>query len=396
MTATAHRRVANAVAVLSTLILASAQVITYLTDPAAVVGYLIAGAAFTLGFGGVGWLLWHRLPHNPIGWCFSLAAPSAAVAYLAHAWATFALADRDTGSLTRAAAMLDTNGWIVAVPLAITLPLLVLPGGRLISARWRPVVWMAVVGCAAASVGTVTQPGPIDQPLYRHLDNPFGVSGLGRASQMLALGGLTAMLVATVAGVVAVVLRFRRSAGIERQQLRWVALGGCFAVLGISVSTQSQEPGGRGLVAGITSAIAMSLLPSCIGVAVLRYRLYDLGRVVSRTVSYAVLTALLVTVYLVIVTASARLVPDGSSLTVAASTMAVAALFSPLRRRVQTSVDRRFNRARYDSDRTVESFTRRLRVEVDLDDVRADLLDVVRDTLQPTTAGLWLRDPRRT
>ena len=395
MTDTAHRRVANAVAVLSTLILASAQVITYLTDPAAVVGDLIAGGAFTFGFGGVGWLLWHRLPHNPIGWCFSLAALSAALAFLTHSWAAFALARNDTSALTRVSAMVDTYGWIVTVLLAIILPLLLLPDGRLVSARWRPALWAAILGCAATFAGIVTQPGRIDQPLYQHLDNPFGVDGLAPVSPILADGGLSAMLVAAVAGIIAVVLRFRRSAGIERQQLRWVALGGCFAVLGISISTQSQQLGSRGVLAGVASALAMSLLPTCIGVAVLRYRLYDLGRVVSRTVSYAVLTALLVTVYLVIVTASARLVPDGSSLAVAASTLAVAGLFQPLRRRVQTSVDRRFNRARYDADRTVESFSHRLRDEVDLDSVRADLIDVVRTTLQPATAGLWLRQDVR-
>ena len=133
----------------------------------------------------------------------------------------------------------------------------------------------------------------------------------------------------------------------------------------------------------------------CLGVAVLRYRLYDLGRVVSRTVSYAVITALLVGVYLVLVTASARLLPDGSSLAVAASTLAAAALFQPLRRRVQTLVDRRFNRGRYDAERTLAAYTNRLRDQVDLDAVSSDLLHVVHETLQPASAGLWLRDVAR-
>ncbi|MBA3233601.1 MAG: histidine kinase, partial [Propionibacteriales bacterium] len=125
-----------------------------------------------------------------------------------------------------------------------------------------------------------------------------------------------------------------------------------------------------------------------------RYRLYDLGGVVSRTVSYAVVTAMLIGTYLALVASSTRLLPSGSSLAVAASTLAAAALFQPLRRHVQTVVDRRFNRARYDADRTVVEFTRRLRDEVDLAAVRADLLSVVRRTMQPSTVSLWLREPR--
>lgn len=148
---------------------------------------------------------------------------------------------------------------------------------------------------------------------------------------------------------------------------------------------------------GATVVVSFGFLamPVCVGVAVLRYRLYDLGRIVSRTLSYAVGTALLVGVYLMLVTSLARLLPDSSSVAVAASTLAVAALFQPLRRRVQHSVDRRFNRARYDADRTIESFTRRLRNEVDLDDIRSDLLQVVDDALNTSTANLWLREVTR-
>jgi len=144
-----------------------------------------------------------------------------------------------------------------------------------------------------------------------------------------------------------------------------------------------------GIVAGIVAANA---LPVCIGVAVLRYHLYDLGRIVSRTLSYAVVTGLLLAVYLVLVTAASRVLPAESPFAVAASTLAAAALFQPLRRRVQSGVDSRFNRARYDADRTVDAFTRRLRDEVDLDAVRADLLQVVHGTMQPIAVGLWLRD----
>ena len=224
------------------------------------------------------------------------------------------------------------------------------------------------------------------------LVNPMGLQSLGALPQVLALTGAGALLLVIALGVLSVVLRFRRAQGVERQQLRWVALGGWAVLLSVVTALTSVVPQG---VSGPISTLGIVAVPVCVGVAVLRYRLYDLGRVVSRTVSYAVLTALLLSVYLVVVTAAARLAPDGSSLAVAASTLAVAALFQPLRRRVQSIVDRRFNRARYDSDRTVLSFSRRLRDEVALDDIRADLIDVVRDTLQPATAGLWLRDVSR-
>jgi hypothetical protein len=192
-------------------------------------------------------------------------------------------------------------------------------------------------------------------------------------------------------GMLAVVLRFRGSSGVERQQILWVAAGGLCGLVGILFGGSSQDPGLRGMIAGIVAGLGVGAVPVCLGVAVLRYRLYDLGRVVSRTVSYAVITALLLGVYLVLVTASSRLLPGGSSLAVAASTLAAAALFQPLRRRVQQVVDRRFNRARYDADRTVDAFTRSLREDVALDAVRSDLVAAVHDTLQPASLGLWLR-----
>ncbi len=144
---------------------------------------------------------------------------------------------------------------------------------------------------------------------------------------------------------------------------------------------------------GNFSILAFVLIPIAIGIAVLRYGLYGIDRLISRTLSYAVITGTLLVMYLVLVTTVSRIAPSSSSLAVAASTLAVAALFQPLRRRVQTAVDSRFNRARYDADRTVEAFTRTLREEVDLDAVRSGLIAAVHGTLQPTTARLWLREP---
>ena len=349
---------------------------------------------FVLGFGGVGWLLARRLPRHPIGWCFLLGALTWVLGALSNVYVELALAGHvDLTTLVRACMVLNVFSWIYAMPLSIQLPLLLLPNGQLLSRRWRPTVWLVGGGVIVGTIGFATVPGQIEgtDPDLR-LVNPMGLESLGALPQVLALTGAGALLLAIVLGVLSVVLRFRRAQGVERQQLRWVALGGWAVLLSVVTALTSVVPQG---VSGPISTLGIVAVPVCVGVAVLRYRLYDLGRVVSRTVSYAVLTALLLTVYFVVVTAAARLAPDGSSVAVAASTLAVAALFQPLRRRVQTIVDRRFNRARYDSDRTVDSFSRRLRDEVDLDDIRADLIDVVRNTLQPTTAGLWLRDVSR-
>jgi len=195
------------------------------------------------------------------------------------------------------------------------------------------------------------------------------------------------------------VLRFRSSHGVERQQLRWVAAGAAVAVIGLLAvvallaleETYGFAPG-TWLVA---LALALASLPVAIGVAVLRYRLWDLDRLISRTVTYAVVTALLVLPYLAIVAAIPRLAEGSGSLAVAAATLAVAALFQPLRRRVQDLVDRRFNRRRYDAARTLEGFAARLRDQVDLDALEGELLGVVDQTMQPTQAWLWLRPAAR-
>jgi hypothetical protein len=236
-------------------------------------------------------------------------------------------------------------------------------------------------------VGFLTYSAPIEDldPSVR-LMNPLGIPALGRLPLQVALTGAALLGLILVAGGVGVLLRFRRSRGVERQQLRWVAFGGLITVFSI------QSVGFLPEVIGNFTNLGLFAIPVCVGIAILRYRLYDLGRIVSRTLSYAVVTAVLVGLYVAGVTSAARVAPGNSSLAVAASTLAVAALFQPLRRRVQSAVDHRFNRARYDADRTVDAFTRRLRDEVDLDAVRADLLQVVHGTMQPTSAGLWLRN----
>jgi hypothetical protein len=194
------------------------------------------------------------------------------------------------------------------------------------------------------------------------------------------------------AAAVCVVLRFRASRGVERQQMRWVAAGAAGAVAGLLLTL----PGGWGLLPQATTFVIYPALlcpPVSVAVVVLRYRLWDLDRLVSRTVTYALVTGLLVVPYLLILPAVTGLAGDAGSLAVAAATLAAAAAFSPLRRRVQDLVDRRFNRRRYDATRTVEGFAAWLREQVDLDALSAELLAVVDQTVQPARASLWLRPP---
>jgi hypothetical protein len=189
------------------------------------------------------------------------------------------------------------------------------------------------------------------------------------------------------------VVRFRRARGVERLQLRWVAFAAALAGLAVAIILVSWATVGQAAQPfwGWATGTYVAILPLATGAAILRYRLYDLDRIISRTLAYAALTVLLGLGYAAVVLLGGRLLPDSSSLTVAGATLAVAALFQPARRRVQQAVDRRFNRHRYDAARTIQRFSGRLRRQVDLDTLTAELLAVTDQTMQPTTVSLWLR-----
>ena len=223
------------------------------------------------------------------------------------------------------------------------------------------------------------------------IDNPFGLAGpAGNVAAALTIVGVLLHWLSLPPAAICVVLRFRSSRGVERQQMRWVAAGVAAAVGEMLVGL----PSGLGFAPDWISYLIFPALlcpPVAVGVAVLRYRLYDLDRVVSRTLTYGLLTVLLGLGYAAVVLGLGRLLPESSSLVVAAATLAVVAAFAPLRRRVQDLVDRRFNRRRYDAAGTVEAFAARLRDQVDLDALHGELLAVVDRTMQPTRSSLWLR-----
>jgi hypothetical protein len=356
------------------------------------IGLLVEGAAhalaFPLGYATVGLVLSLRRPANPIGWLYAAAGLMWSLSIPGDAWLGQLLSEhRPLPLAAQAAAVYGELNWAPATVLGVTLPALLVPDGRLRSRRWRPVAATSVAAAVLVVVGAGLAPARLeDLPIA----NPFGLAGpAGAVAAMLAGAGYLLWVATMVASLACVVLRFRASGGVERQQLRWVAAGAAAAVAGLLAGAAVPQDN---VLSGVLYSSVL-FIPLAVAVAVLRYRLWDLDRLVSRTVTYTVVTALLVVPYLLIVPAAGRLVGGSGSLAVAAATLAAAALFQPLRRRVQDLVDRRFNRRRYDAARTVEAFTVRLRDQVDLDALRAELLAVVDQTMQPTGASLWLRPP---
>ena len=356
------------------------------------VAVLVEGAAhalaFPLGYATIGLVLSLRRPANPIGWLYAAAGLVWSLAIPGDSWLYQLVAEhRPLPLAAQVAAVFGEFSWAPATVLGVTLPALVVPDGRLRSRRWRPVAATSMVAAVLVVVGGGLAPAQLeDLPIA----NPFGLAGpAGAVAGLLANVGTLLWVATMVASLACVVVRFRSSAGVERQQLRWVAAGAAAAVAGLLAGVAVPQ---RTVISSILYAMVLCI-PLAVAVAVLRYRLWDLDRLVSRTVTYAVVTALLVVPYLLIVPAAGRLVGGSGSLAVAAATLAAAAVFQPLRRRVQDLVDRRFNRRRYDAARTVEGFAAHLRDQVDLDALRAELLAVVDQTMQPVGASLWLRPP---
>jgi hypothetical protein len=268
--------------------------------------------------------------------------------------------------------------------------LVLTPTGSLPSPRWRWWAWVAAAAPVVSLLVITLAPRPFDRP-YQAAANPLDLSGLGGTPLVLYHTAFAVTNLAVVVAAGSLVVRFRIARGTERQQLRWVALAAALASLGsvvvLAAIAMGATPGLLGWVAGFYVAI----LPLAIGAAILRYRLYDLDRIISRTLAYGLLTVLLGGAYAGVVLGLGQLFGRDSSLVVAGATLAVAAVFQPARRRLQRVVDRRFNRRRYDAAQTIQAFSSRLREQVDLDTLTAELLVVVDQTMRPTSVSLWLR-----
>jgi hypothetical protein len=344
----------------------------------------------TLSATTVGALVAARRPGHPVGWLLLGLGLSVLLSGVTTGYANLGLLARP-GSLPGAdlVALYPANLSASVAAYLLALVLLGTPTGRPPSPPWR---WVAIVaGVATFLVVATGLVLPLDDP-YRAAANRLAVGG-PLAGPLLAVNE-----VAFLAGVLAVpvaaaslVVRFRRARGVERQQLRWVALGAALVLMAVLLLAALVAAHASPVALGWASGLLVALLPLATGAAILRYRLYDLDRIISRTLAYGVLTLVLGLGYAAVVLGLGQLVGQASSLLVAAATLAVAAAFQPARRRIQAAVDRRFNRRRYDAARTIAAFSARLRAEVDLATLHDELLAVVDETMQPTAVSLWLR-----
>jgi hypothetical protein len=336
----------------------------------------------------VGAVLASRRPRHPVGWLLLALGASVVAGAVTEAYASYGLLARP-GALPAARwAAVYTDGSWVAWPALVGFVLLLTPTGTLPSPGWR---WWARTAAAAAALAAALRPGTLDTP-FESVPNPIAVGAV--PLQVAAyLAAVVNILAVPVAGV-SLVARFRRARGVERQQLRWVALAAALSAMAAAVVLLGMATGTEALY-GWATGVYVAVLPLAIGAAIARYRLYDLDRIISRTLAYALLTVLLGGGYAAVVLGLGQLLGRQSSLVVAGATLAVAAVFQPARRRVQDAVDRRFNRRRYDAARTIQAFSARLRDELDLGTLTGELLAVVDQTMQPTRASLWLRQPVR-
>jgi hypothetical protein len=352
------------------------------------------GALPFLAFATVGALILSRRPDNVIGWlCWMMGA------VVCFGGIGFEAAVRAGGDpISRPVAlMLQVGSATFLVSLLGLLPLLVLvfPTGRLPSRQWRPVVWVFAGGLVLYLGLYVLQPGSMGDRLPA---NPLGVGWAERLLERIGpvLGLLFGLFVVLV--LISLVLRFRRARGDERQQLKWFTFAAALtAVLPPTLGVLAERIPYT-LVGAVFFSLVVVMLPTAIGVAILKYRLYDIDRVINRTLVYGLLTVLLGAVYAGLVLGLGQLFGGIGTKTpswvVAGATLVVAALFQPARCRIQQVVDKRFNRAKYNAAKTIEAFSARLREQVDLDTLSAELLAVVDQTMQPTAASLWLRPPR--
>ncbi|MDQ4126539.1 MAG: hypothetical protein M3151_01045 [Actinomycetota bacterium] len=351
-------------------------------------GYWVEDTLIAPTFATLGALIVSRRPGNVIGWIFLVSGVGAGLQLLSGQYATVVLRSQ-TSPGGAIAAWLSTLAQF-SIVMSILFLILLFPTGRLPSPRWRPVAWISGAVVVVSMVSTAIRPGPIED--FPSVRNPFGVRA-AEALGVLDAVGVSMGLTCFAAAILSLIVRFYRSRGEERQQLKWFAYASTLGFLAIVL-------GGGGQISGtIVWTVAPLSLPVCAGIAILRYRLYEIDFIVNRTIVYGSLTAMLAGLYFGGVTvlqyALRATTGQESGLAVVASTLAIAALFNPLRLRVQALVDRRFYRKKYDAGRVMAGFSARLRDETDLDRLSGDLVSVVHETVRPEHVSLWLRrEPR--
>ena len=350
-------------------------------------GFYLAFAPAPVAFAAVGWLLAVRRPENVIG----LLCLTFAFIFAVYFPVDLLLKLGSTSTLLALAATLssasDAPGFIL-----VAMILILFPDGHVPGPRWRWTVVVAIVGCAASLIGFALHPGPL--AAFPDVVNPVGVTGF--PGDIVGEIGYLALLVLLVAAIGALRTRWRRGSAVDRAQIKWVGAASVVLLAAEAVNLATFDPTdplGTPL-AVVAASAGTALIPAAIGIAILRYRLYEIDRLVSRTIGWAIVTGILVALFAgLVVGLQALLAPvtDESTLAVAASTLIAAALFQPLRRRVQRAVDRRFDRARYDGERTAALFAERLRGQVDLAGLEAEVQRTVDGALRPSGTTLWIR-----
>lgn len=380
-TSSPRRRWARAMAMVLLLFVAGAvMTVTWLTRSfdasVSTLPYAVVGTA----------IVWQR-PRTSIGWVLLVFAGLWAATFLGLQLVSVA----GTEAMALFAAWLSEWTWFPAlVSVFVVLPIL-FPTGRPAGPGWAAVLGVAVGTCVAFIAATTVQARFNPHPTLA-LDNPWGILAIPDVEAWLLPAAMPLLLL----GPTAAVVRYRRSTGVERQQIRWFmyAAVSCGVIFLVNALVDSAIGGTVNVVTEVALAAALSLPPLGVWVAVTRYRLYDIDRLISRTVSYGLLTAFLIGLYVLSVFVLGTVIPVEGDLPVAASTLVVAAAFNPGRRRIQEVVDRHFNRARYNALRLAENFSHRLRLEQDLEGIDADLREAVITTMQPSSYALWLADVR--
>ncbi|HSL01665.1 MAG TPA: hypothetical protein VK869_15115 [Rubrobacteraceae bacterium] len=363
------------------------------------------GGVLFLAFPLVGALIASKRPQNAVGWlCLAVGLLWTLIGMLDY-YSYYGAATPGSVPFPVVMAGMSDWMWVPAIGLLGTYVLLLFPDGRLPSRRWRPLAWLSGAVIMLLSVGVMLAPGRLAN--LAGVRKPFGIEG----ADWLVAGAyavLPLLPLCMLASALSLVLRYRRSGGEERQQIKWIAFAASVVVVlyAIAMIASFVSPAESWTTAGsvwwlnlLTYAVLSSftLVPIAVGIAVLKYRLYDIDFLINRALVYAPLTAMLILVYVGGVAglqaAFRTLSGQESTLAVVASTLAIAALFSPLRQRVQAFVDRRFYRRKYDAAKTLETFSAKLRDETDLGALNDELVSVVKETMQPAHVGFWLRPP---
>jgi hypothetical protein len=371
----------------------------------AIVSFRTIGSSYTLSVlalglpalavGSVGLLIATRRTDNAIGWIYlgcGLWISLAIANYGYTGWATVVSPGSFGGT---ASEWFGSWPWAPLLAVFLTFPFLLFPDGHLLNARWRPVAWGAGVVTVIWTLSVAFSSTNYTDVTGRPKQNPYTPETLRDLFDALGYVALGFFLVTLGLSVWSLVLRFRRGGYRERSQIKWLILAGLVSALFMVQSLLTEWTSSD----TVLLAVVLSLLPLACGVAILRYHLYDIDRIIGRTTAYALVTAVLLAVYAAVVTSLTTLVPESGSTgqadswAVAVATLVAAGLFRPVLRWARRLVDRRFNREQFDAERAVEAFAVRLRDEVESGQVRADLLAVLRTTVQPASTAVWLREP---